>query len=76
MRLNLFNLQSLQQENIAVLSTIFDTIKQLENNGIINLHDIPAIIHTISTLFRAFSHSKKIYNNVIRLFTYRHCQTR
>ena len=60
-------LNTLIKENVNLLNTIFDSIKQVEEDGKVNLHDLPHIINIIITIFRVFLLDNKIYN--IPLFT-------
>jgi hypothetical protein len=63
-------LNTLIKDNIQLLNTVYDSIKQFETNGIINLHDLIHVVHIIITLFRVHLLENKITNvslfNIVR----------
>jgi hypothetical protein len=54
-------LSSLVKENVGLLNTIFDAIKLVEDDGKLDLHDLPIIINTIITVIRVFLIKEGIY---------------
>lgn len=55
-------LVSLLSENVGLLSTIFDSIRQIQQDDKVTLSDVPQILSVIITVFRVFLLKKKMYD--------------
>lgn len=52
----------LLSENVGLLSTIFDSIRQIQQDDKVTLSDVPQILSVIITVFRVFLLKKKMYD--------------